>query len=118
MQVRVQVKGLPNASALRRFAANRLNVALIKFSPAVQEVTILMNDINGPDRGGVDKLCRVVLSLKDNSVLVVEELGLNMIETINRVTDSLHHTVSKQLSRMVRVDRGSIRLNGLTAEMA
>jgi ribosome-associated translation inhibitor RaiA len=118
MQVQIQVKGLSGASRLRTFAESKLNIALVRFSHAVQEVTMRMHDINGPDRGGADKLCRVVLRLKDNSVLVIEDLGVNMMEVIDRVTDRLHHTVAKQLSRLVKVDRTGIRQGSLAAAMA
>ena len=77
-----------------------------------------MHDINGPERGGVDKLCRVVLRLKDNSVLVIEDLGVNMVEVIDRVADRLHHTVPRQLSRLVRVERTGIRQSSLLAAAA
>lgn len=113
MQVQVKVKGLTNASKLRCFAAYKLNVALSRFSHAVQDVTMRMNDINGPDRGGVDKLCRVVLRFKNNTVMVIEDLGTNMMEVIDRVSDRLHHTVAKQLSHMAKIDRAGIRQNNL-----
>lgn len=118
MQIHVYVKGMVSASKLRTFASERLSNTLSRFSHIAQDVTIRMHDINGPDRGGVDKVCRVVLRLKGNSFVVVEELGVNMTEAINRVADRLHHSVSKQLSRLVKVDRSSIRQNSLTAEMA
>ena len=66
-----------------------------------------------PERGGADKLCRVVLRLKDNSVLVIEDLGVNMMEVIDRVADRLHHTVARQLSRLARVERAGIRQSSL-----
>lgn len=113
MQVQVRVKGLARASSLRTFATNKLKAALARFSPAVREVTVRLHDINGPNRGGVDQLCRVVLRLKDNSVLVIEDLGANMTEVVDRVTDRLHHTVSKRLSRLVKADRTGTRQGGL-----
>jgi ribosome-associated translation inhibitor RaiA len=109
MQVQVQVKGLTSASRLRVFAANKLKAALSRFSHAVEGVTISMHDINGPERGGVDKLCRVVLRFKNSSIVVIEDLGSNIMEVIDRVADRLHHTVSKQLSRLVKVDRAGMR---------
>ncbi|HRF29413.1 MAG: HPF/RaiA family ribosome-associated protein [Azonexus sp.] len=118
MLVQVQVKGLASASRLRSFAATKLNVALGRFSHAVQEVSMRMHDINGPERGGADKLCRVVLRLKDNSVLVIEDLGVNMMEVIDRVADRLHHTVARQLSRLARVERAGIRQSSLLAAAA
>lgn len=118
MQMHIHVKGLVRASRLRAIAANKLNVTLARFSHVVQEVTVRMHDINGPDRRGADKLCRVVLRLKDNSFVVIEDLGANMLEVIDRVTDRLHHTVSKQLSRLVKIDRASIRQGNLVASMS
>lgn len=117
MQIQVHAKKLVCASKLRGIAINKLNVTLARFSPAIQEVTMHMHDINGPDRGGVDKLCRVVLRLKGNSILVIEDLGVNMIEVIDRVVDRLHHRVAKQLSRLVKVDRTGIRQGNLAAAM-
>ena len=93
MQMQIHVKGLVRASRLRVVAANKLNVTLARFS-------------------------RVVLRLKDNSILVVEDLGANMMEVIDRVTDRLHHTVSKQLSRLVKIDRSGIRQGNLVAAMS
>ncbi len=113
MQVQVKVNGLGSASRLRAFATNKLNLALSRFSHAVLDVVMRMQDINGPDRGGADKLCRVVLRFKNNSVVVVEELGANVVEVIDRVSDRLHHTVSKQLSHMAKVDRAGLRQNSL-----
>jgi hypothetical protein len=118
MQIQVRVKGLLRASRLRVFAANKLNVALSRVSHVVQEATMRMHDINGPDRGGVDKVCRVVLRFKDNSVMVVEELGVNMMEVIDRLTDRLHHRVAKQLSRLAKIDRAGMRQSSLAVATA
>lgn len=118
MQVQVQVKGLLRAAKLRVFAARKLNVALARFSHDIREVTLRMHDINGPDRGGADKLCRVVLRFGDNSVVVIEDLGANVMEVVDRVTDRLHHTVTKQLSRLARIDRSGMRRSSLVAAAA
>lgn len=109
MLVQVRVKGLASASRLRSFAAARLNAALGRFSHAIQEVSMRLQDINGPERDGVDKQCRVVLRLKDNVVLVIEDLGINMMEVIDRVADPLHRTLAWQLSRLARSERARIR---------
>lgn len=118
MLVQVHVKGLARASRLRSFAAAKLNGTLARFSHAVREVSVRMHDVNGPHRGGIDKLCRVVLRLRDNSVLVVEELGINMTEVIDRTTDRLHHIVSKRASRLVEVERSGTRRHGMDAATA
>ena len=118
MRVQIQVIGLQGAAKLRRFAAQKLDVALACFPDGIEAASVRLRDINGADRGGVDKLCRVVLRLKDNSVLVIEDLGVNMMEVIDRVADRLHHTVARQLSRLARVERAGIRQSSLLAAAA
>lgn len=109
MQVQIQVKGLPGSSKLRRFAAHKLDVALSRFSHAIQDASMRLGDINGPERGGVDKLCRVVLKMKNNSIIVIEDLGTDMAQVIDRVADRLHQSVSRQLSRLGKIDRSGMR---------
>lgn len=109
MRVHIQIKGLPGSSQLRRFAAHKLEAALSRFSHGIEDATIRLKDINGADRGGADKLCRVVLTMKNSSVVVIEELGSNIMQVIERAADRLHQSVSRQLSRLVRVDRSGLR---------
>lgn len=102
MEVQIQIKGLPHPAKLRSFAAHRLDVAIAGYSDAIEEASMLLGDINGPERGGVDKLCRVVLRMKNSSVVVIEDLGSDMTQVIGRVADRLHENVSRQLSRHAR----------------
>lgn len=102
MRVHIQVIGLPGSSKLRHFAAQKLEVALSCFAERIEGAAVRLKDINGADRGGVDKLCRVVLTLKGNSVVVIEELGSNIQKAIERAAERLRQRVSCQLSRVVR----------------
>ena len=99
MQMKIQIKGLPRATTLRRIAAHKIDGELSRYVHAIQEASVSLDDINGPNRGGVDKLCRVVLRMKDSSVLVIEELGADIAQVIERVADRLHQSVARQLSR-------------------
>lgn len=109
MQMKIQIKGLPRAAKLRRLAAHKIDVALARYGHAVQEASVHLDDINGPDRGGVDKLCRVVLRMKDSSVVVIEELGTDIAQVIERVADRLRQSVARQLSRIIGIDRNGVR---------
>jgi hypothetical protein len=109
MQMKIQIKGLPRAAKLRRLAAHKIDVALARYAHAVEGASVRLDDINGPDRGGVDKLCRVVLRMKDSSVLVIEELGTDIAQVIERVADRLHQSVARQLARIIGIDRNGLR---------
>lgn len=109
MHIQIQVKGLPQSSKLRYYASHRLNGALDCFAHAIQDASMRLTDINGPDRGGVDKLCRVVLRMKDSSIVVIEELGADIAAAISRVADRLHENVARQLSKSMRINRTGVR---------
>lgn len=109
MQMKIQIKGLPRASKLRRIAAHKIDAALARYAHAIEETSVRLDDINGPDRGGVDKLCRVVLRMKDSSVLVIEELGTDVAQVIERVADRLRQSVARQLARIIGIDRNGLR---------
>ncbi len=93
MEVQIKAKGLPSAKHLRNHAARRIRSALERFGHAVQSVTVRMSDINGP-RGGADKLCRIVIQMKNRSV-VMEELGSDMRRVIDRLSDRVQYSVSR-----------------------
>jgi len=113
MRVKVQIKGLPDSSKLRRFAAHKLAVALSRYSHGIQNATIQLKDINGADRSGADKLCRIVLTMKNSSFVVIEELASDIDQAVGRAVDRVHHNVSRHLSRIVRIDRSGIRQKNL-----
>lgn len=117
MQVKVQITGLPDSSKLRRFAAHKLNIALSRISHGIQHATIQLKDINGAGRSGADKLCRIVLTLKNSSFVVIEELASDIAQAIGRAVDRLHQNVSRHLSRVIKIDRNGVRqINLLLAD--
>jgi len=103
MEVQIKAKGLPAAKNLRNHAARRVRSALERFGHAIQSVTVRMSDINGP-RGGADKLCRIVIQMKNRSV-VMEELGSDMRRVVDRLSDRVQYSVSRQMGKLTRVSR-------------
>jgi ribosome-associated translation inhibitor RaiA len=96
MEIQIQAKGLPRAAHLRQYAGARLKAVLSRFAGTIEDVSVRMYDINGPERGGVDKLCRAVIRFKNNSLMVVEELGSDMTRVIDRVTERLTRSLARQ----------------------
>lgn len=104
MQIQVHVKGIARAAALRRFALEKLQDALERYGHGVDTLRLHLDDINGPDRGGIDKLGRLVIRLKDDSVLVIEELGGDAARVIDRVVARARSHLSQQANRWLRLD--------------
>lgn len=105
MEVEVQARGLSAAPFLRQHARQRMKSALGCFRYSVHTVSVRLGDINGP-RGGADKLCRIVVRLKNSSLVVIEELGDDIFQVIDKVADRVHQSVSRQVGRIKRNGRG------------
>lgn len=98
MEIQVQVISLPRAAALRRHASAQVKAALLRFPDIVESVSVQLSDITGPDRGGVDKLCRAVIQFRHSALWAIEELGSDMQQVIDRAADRVHECVSRQAS--------------------
>lgn len=96
MEIQVRARGLPGAAAIRRLAAGRIGDALAEFRDAIDEVAVQLSDINGPERGGIDKLCRAVVRFRDCSAIVVEELGRDVAGVIERIAQRLREHVQRR----------------------
>lgn len=103
MLIQVHVKGIARAAALRRFAMEKLQDALQRYENGVETLRFHLDDINGPDRGGIDKLGRLVIRLKDSSVLVIEELGSDTARVIDRVVERARRNLSQQVKCWAQV---------------
>lgn len=102
MEIRIRAKGLPGAAAVRQFAAHTVGGMLQPFGEVVGSVEVQLTDSNGPDRGGIDKLCRAVIRLRDNSLFVVEELGTDVRRVIERTALRIRDGLAEQGKRRGR----------------
>lgn len=109
MEVRVLMKGIPQAARLRRLVHHRVELALDAIADNVASATVRLSDINGPTRGGVDKLCRIVVTLRNHAVVVIEEVGADVTEVVYRLTRRLHQNIAKVAGQGKRLDRALIR---------
>ncbi len=98
MEIQVKARGLPGAAGIRRLAVAHIAAALSGFDDRVEEVTVRLEDTNGPDRGGMDKLCRAVIRFRDSSVLIVEELGRDIGRVVERAARRIREDVSRRLA--------------------
>lgn len=99
MHIQVKATGISGTARLRQVVTEKLNAALTEFAECIEAVSVVLRDINGPDRGGVDKLCRIVVNLKHQAVVVVETLGSDMEQAIACVAERLPLNIARQLAR-------------------
>ena len=68
---------------LRDHIEERLESALSRLDGWVQKATVYLDDVNGP-RGGVCKLCRVVVTANGIQTVVVTEVGESVQASVSR----------------------------------
>lgn len=83
---------------------SKANLLATKFGNNVKTIEITVSDLNGP-RGGIDKECRIVVSLKRMQDVVVttkdEKLSKAISAVINRAERSVRRTLDRQAKRDV-----------------
>ncbi|RMF96963.1 MAG: HPF/RaiA family ribosome-associated protein [Planctomycetota bacterium] len=98
MELRVQTRHVNLDSTTRDLLDRRMNFALGQFNGWIHSVDVVLEDVNGP-KGGVDKHCRVLVSLRGGKVIKIEDLDADLVTVINRTADRVSQAVGRELDR-------------------
>lgn len=83
---------------LKDYTARRLRSALGRLAGRVARVTVRMSDVNGP-RGGIDKRCRIAISLVPRGEVMVEGSGRDPFLLVAREARRIGRSVRRELGR-------------------
>jgi putative sigma-54 modulation protein len=86
------------SQALRDHIERRLRFALDRFARRVRQVRVKVGDLNGP-RGGIDKCCKLAISLDRSSTIVVESQASNVYGAVDCVADKAATCIGRILKR-------------------
>lgn len=114
MHIDIQFRGLDSSPALRDYAERRAQFALGRLSTRFTRVSISLADINGP-KGGEDKSCTIQISLQQPGAVVVEEVGTDLHQVLDRALARAARTLVRRLERQAR-QRSSTRIGRLAEE--
>jgi len=113
MQLCFHTQGVALTEPLRKFASEKIELALERLAGSVKKIQLHLIDSNGPNRGGVDKSCRVIVQIHKQESLVLKDRDTNLGVVIDRITDRLGVAVSRRLERVsnkrVKADRWNNR---------
>ena len=98
MQIDIQTHGFSLTGALREYTERRLRFALARATNRVRRIAVRFIDTNGP-RGGVDKRCRIRVTLNGHGEVVIEDTETNLYLAIDRAADRIGRTVMRRLAR-------------------
>lgn len=92
-------------------AKAKVNASLSKFGPAVISVDLIVQDVNGT-KGGVDKLCRVVVKLRKTEDVAVSVTEETYSKAISRAISRSERAVGRKIRRrLLREASRSSRLS-------
>lgn len=104
MRYRIHGQGVKITASLRQEAERRLHFALARFSPSIRQVGLRLFDMNGP-RGGVDKCCRIVVTMEPTETIVVEAENSDINAAIAMAADRIGRTIARAIHRRVKTRR-------------
>ena len=86
MRLNLTWKGVAKTPVMDRLLEHKLHYALDRFGHWVQSVDLAVEDLNGP-KGGVDKRCRMAVSIPRHRSVVVDGRGEDMMAVVTDVID-------------------------------
>lgn len=98
MRLSIRSKNVKLSLAAQERIRLRMASALARFNRRVQDATASFVDMNGP-KGGVDKQCRLVVRLRPNDKVTIEETGSELFAAVTRAIDRAKRAVARALRR-------------------
>ena len=99
MKIQVNTRHFALTNELKKYVKRRLKFALGSRFEQVKRVEVTLSDINGP-KGGEDKRCQVLLKMKGQSDVVIDDVQSHMYPAIDRAANRASLAVSKRISRI------------------
>ena len=94
----IRVLGANLNADTRRYIRQKLSRTLRKFAKSIERITVRVNDVNGP-RGGIDKLCRIKIVLRNLPSVLVEARNAFIDHAFRRALAGVERTVRRSLQR-------------------
>ncbi len=113
MDLRVITRRVNLDTATHELVQRRIGFAVDQFNGWIHSVEVVLEDVNGP-RGGVDKECRVLISLKGGKLIKIEDRDADLVTVINRAADRVSQVVGRELEK--RKDRKGTSSSGSVPE--
>lgn len=101
--MQIEIRGhLKATDAIRSHIERRVQSALGRFRHRVRAVTIWLEDVNGPGRGGADKACQIAITLNTSrrSPVVIEEVHADLYLAVSNAAERTSQAVRRELDRL------------------
>jgi ribosome-associated translation inhibitor RaiA len=112
MLIDTRAIGFPLTDAIRRHVESRVESALGPVAGWVVGVTARVEDVNA-DRGGIDKRCGLVASLRGGrGVVIAEALDQDLYAAVDEAAGRLRRSAVRAVSRPMARERKDVQRPG------
>lgn len=101
MDMQIIIRGVDDTAGLRDFALEKLSHGVDRFQDSILNATMRLEDVTGPEKGGVDKLCSIEVKLRTGEVRIKEQ-GDDFHATIDTALDRLKAALSRETGKAKR----------------
>ena len=101
--------------AIEAFLESELISQLQPVANAVQSVTARIGDVNA-NRGGIDKICSLVLTLKNGRTVVAKAIVSDLHFAVQKAAKKLRRSALKLIKRPLRRERSDAQRPGAFGE--
>lgn len=98
MRINIVQQGVELGPDMKDHVERRIQFALSRFATRIREVGVRLADVNG-NRGGIDQHCRIIVQLIPKAKIVIEDIGADHREVIDRAADRAGRAVARELRR-------------------
>lgn len=106
MSIEVVDRSGEMGDALKQLAERRLQFALSNYDYRIQNVSVVVNDLNGP-RGGIDKEVRICVRMKRHGEIVITDRDEDLATCISRAAARCGRAVARSVDRIQKPKRQS-----------
>ncbi|MEJ2214048.1 MAG: HPF/RaiA family ribosome-associated protein [Gammaproteobacteria bacterium] len=100
MKLDIQARDFSLTDSIQTYVKERINYLFGARYDQIQRITVRLGDVNGP-RGGVDKRCRVKITLPRLNEIVIEDVQTDLYVAISRAMERASRTVIRRLNRLL-----------------
>lgn len=94
----VRSRRFPGSEELNRLVTRHLGSTTNRFGERIRSIVVCLDDVNG-SRGGVDKSCRVELSMADGDTIHVRGLGATLEAAIAAAAPRTRSVLVRKIGR-------------------
>lgn len=98
MNLSIRTHGIEVTGELQQYVERRIGFALDRYETRLTEVTVYLDDTNGP-KGGVDKLCQITASIPGLGQLKILEENATFAGAVDGAARRLGYRIQQALRR-------------------